>query len=269
MISQRIRSLFHPELYHGWQRKKSYFEGWYFKLVSADEKNIFAIIPGIAMDADGNKQSFIQVFNGKDNYAEYIKFDAKEFKPHPEAFDVSIGKNKFSTNKIILDLPDIKGEIYSSNHIPWPNEWYSPGIMGPFSFVPFMQCYHGILSMNHQLSGFLEYKGDRISFDGGKGYMEKDWGQSFPSGYIWMQSNHFDRRDTSLKSSVAHIPWLFSSFTGYIAGVWLEDRIIEFTTYNFTKLRKCYVDENKVILVYENAKHLLELEALRLSLIHI
>ncbi|MCK7537696.1 MAG: tocopherol cyclase family protein [Marinilabiliales bacterium] len=28
-------------------------------------------------------------------------------------------------------------------------------------------------------------------FSGGRGYIEKDWGHSFPSAYVWMQSNHF------------------------------------------------------------------------------
>lgn len=46
--------------------------------------------------------------------------------------------------------------------------------MGPFSFVPFMEYYHGILSMDHNIEGSLEHNGKIISFDQGKGYMEKD-----------------------------------------------------------------------------------------------
>ena len=50
----------------------------------------------------------------------------------------------------------------------------SPGIMGPYSFIPFMECYHGILSMNHKILGSLKYNDENISFNGGKCYMEKD-----------------------------------------------------------------------------------------------
>ena len=67
----------------------------------------------------------------------------------------------------------------------------------------------------------------------------------------------------SIKSSVAKIPWLGSSFIGFIAGVWLHDRLIEFTTYNFTRLRKSFADEKKVELVYENRKHRLDIFAKR------
>ena len=51
--------------------------------------------------------------------------------------------------------------------------------MGPFSFVPLMECYHGILSMNHSLKGTLSFQGENLLFTGGKGYIEKDWGHSF------------------------------------------------------------------------------------------
>ena len=81
-----------------------------------------------------------------------------------------------------------------------------------------MECYHGILSMNHSINGTLILNGKTLSFDKGRGYMEKDWGHSFPEGYIWMQSNHFSKKETSIKISVAKIPWLRSSFIGFIAG---------------------------------------------------
>ncbi len=265
MILRRLHALFNSEVYHGWGKEKSYFEGWYYKLVSKDEQHIFAIIPGVAMDNKGSKQAFVQVLDGKTNKAHYIKYMFEEFMAQPNSFDVKVENNSFTLGSVALDSKIIKGKVHMTEHTPWSNEWYSPGIMGPFSFVPFMQCYHGILSMNHSLNGSLVYEGKEISFDGGKGYMEKDWGRSFPSGYIWMQSNHFNSENVSLKSSVARIPWIGSSFTGYIAGVLIQDRIIEFTTYNNTKLRKCHVDKEKVELVYENGKHLLEIEAIRSS----
>ena len=43
-------------------------------------------------------------------------------------------------------------------------------------------------------SGSLEINGAEISFEGGKGYIEKDWGRSMPSDWIWIQSNHFEDR---------------------------------------------------------------------------
>ena len=47
-----------------------------------------------------------------------------------------------------------------------------------------MECYHGIISMNHDILGSLKYNDEDISFNKGKGYMEKDWGHSFPKLYL-------------------------------------------------------------------------------------
>ena len=263
MFIKKLRALFHSEQYHGWGKTKRYFEGWYYKVVNEKEDRAFAFIPGISMDEAGKQQAFIQVLDGKKRTAEYHDFDANEFIPATGRFEVEIATNYFSAHKIILDLPSAKGQLSFKNQVPWPNSWYSPGIMGPFSFVPFMECYHGILSMDHLVEGELVIRGETIDFTRGRGYMEKDWGHSFPSGYIWMQSNHFSQPGISLKASVAKIPWLGSSFIGFIAGVWLGDRLVEFTTYNFTKLRKSFADQEQVELVMENGKHRLEILAHR------
>ena len=127
-------------------------------------------------------------------------FKADEFKPTPKRHSLKIGKNYFSRDEISLDLPNIKGDLKFRNLSPWSNSFLSPGIMGPYSFIPFMECYHGIVSMDHDILGSLKYNNEDISFKKGKGYMEKDWGHSFPKAYIWMQSNHFSKPDISLKS---------------------------------------------------------------------
>jgi len=263
MLYKKQQALFHPERYHGWGKTKRFFEGWYYKVVNADETKAFAFIPGIAMDENGQQQAFVQVLDGKKRTAEYHKFDAVEFHPESDKFEIRLAKNLFTGNRIQLDLPTVTGELNFMHQVPWPNSWYSPGIMGPFSFVPYMECSHGILSMDHTIEGKLTVHDETIDFTNGRGYMEKDWGHSFPSGYIWMQTNHFTQPGISLKASVAKIPWLGSSFVGFIAGVWLHDRLIEFTTYNFSRLRKSFADSKKVELVMENSKYRLEIQACR------
>lgn len=260
---RKKQALFHPEQYHGWGKTRQYFEGWYYKVVNATEDKAFAFIFGMAMEETGVHQAFIQVLDGKAATSAYHKFDIQEFSPNPKKFEVQLGKNLFLMDKIQLDLPTITGELNFNHQVFWPNHWYSPGIMGPFSFVPFMECYHGILSMDHRIQGSLTIQGEPVDFTDGRGYMEKDWGHSFPSGYIWMQSNHFSESGISVKASVAKIPWLGSSFVGFIAGLWLHDRLIQFTTYNFTKLRKSFADEEKVEVVMENGNYRLELLASR------
>jgi hypothetical protein len=62
---------------------------------------------------------------------------------------------------------------------------------------------------------------------------------------------------------VAKIPWLKSSFVGFIAGLRIDNRLFEFTTYNSSHLRKSFAGKEKVELVMENRKYRLEILAHR------
>jgi tocopherol cyclase len=220
-----IKALFNPEEFQGRGKRRSYFEGWYFKVLNESATKAYAFIPGIAMDEAGNRQSFIQVLDGKKQVSHYYKFGIDSFTATQGVFKIAIGENRFSKESINLDLPEVKGTLHFKNCISWPTRWYSPGIMGPFTFVPFMECYHGIVSMDHSMYGQLEVQGERINFNDGRGYIEKDWGRSFPSAYVWMQSNHFSKPGISIKVSVAKVPWLGFSFVGFIVGIWIYDHL--------------------------------------------
>jgi hypothetical protein len=263
MILKKINAFFNPAYFQGWGKQKNYFEGWYFKVLNADGSKAFAFIPGIAMDKEGNKQSFVQVLNGRKKTALYHKFPASDFKPSTTEFYVEVNSNSFSSSSISLNLPSAVGTLRFKGNQPWPNSFFSPGIMGPFSFVPFMECYHGIVSMDHSISGKLVIDDEEIDFENGRGYIEKDWGRSFPSAYIWLQSNHFSTPGISLKTSIAKIPWLGSSFVGFIAGLYIHDKLIQFTTYNRTSLKKSFADDKVVEIVLENNKYRLEIKAKR------
>jgi tocopherol cyclase len=259
----KIKAFFNPEQFQGWGKTSNYFEGWYFKVLSADVSHAFAFIPGIAMDQKGKQQAFIQVLDGRKKTAQYHTFHIDSFTPIAGKFAIHIQDNFFSETCIKLNMPNVKGELQFKGNVPWPKSFFSPGIMGPFSFIPFMECYHGIVSMNHAIEGSLNINGSSIDFTGGLGYIEKDWGRSFPSAYVWMQTNHFSAEGISLKASVANIPWLGSSFVGFIAGLWLHDRLIQFNTYNGTILRKLKINEKTVEILMQNKTYELSIVAHR------
>ena len=258
---QRIRSVWFPDEYHGWGRTKRYFEGWYYKLVSADEQHALAVIPGISMGPDGRQQAFVQVMDGKACQAFYHPFPAAQFQPKPGIFQVQVGQNHFSKERIVLDLPNLRGEISFHDTQPWPKMLGAPGIMGWYSFVPFMECNHGVVSLNHSLEGALQLDGQTVDFSGGKGYIEKDWGRSFPRAYVWMQTNHFEGFDrASLMASVAHIPWLNGHFIGFISGFWLDGRLFKFATYTGARKTLSIRDE-RVELNFKGPKTELRIAA--------
>lgn len=259
---KRIQSLFNPDQFQGWGRQRNYFEGWYFKVLNREGTKAFAFIPGIAMDQNGRKHAFIQVLDGIAKKSDYITFDSSLFIPSSEKFDLTIGTNRFSADRLVLDMPSIRGSLRFHDMVRWPSRWYSPGIMGPYTFAPFMECNHGIVSMDHKIEGSLEINGEEVDFSGGRGYTEKDWGHSFPSAYIWIQSNRFECEGTSLKLSIARIPWMTGSFTGFIAGLWHDNKLFRFTTYNSSFLKRLAITGSYAEIEFENRSYRLAARAL-------
>jgi len=258
-------------MFQGNLKRKNYFEGWYYKLVDKTEKNIYAFIPVISLDKKYNSShAFIQMLNGSTGETFHFKYPISEFKSSSKSFKVKIGANYFSLNQIELNINQngqkIKGKLRFSDLVPWKKTLLSPGIMGPFTFVPFMECYHGMLSMNHKIFGQLIINQTDISYNGGLGYIEKDWGISFPNGYIWMQSNHFNKENISFMASIANIPFLGRYFIGYLVILWYGGEIYLFTTYTGAKIYGLNINKKRVKLAVANKNHLLLIDAKKIHM---
>jgi tocopherol cyclase len=147
----------------------------------------------------------------------------------------------------------------------WPVTLTAPGIMGWYAAMPFMECYHGLVSFNHGLQGELEVLGSVQSFSGGKGYIEKDWGKAFPAGYIWIHSNHLAQDSSaSLVASVAIIPWLGgSSFRGFIMGLRHHNKLYQWSTPNRSKELELEVTDSQISWKVSGKDGTLELIAQR------
>ena len=235
-----FKGLQHPEAFHGSNSRSPYFEGWYHKLVSKTKRSI-VIIPGMYRSGEvENEFSFIMVFDGNSGEVHFERFSFDHFVSKTNVYDTEIGKNHFSKDKINLDIKSgsfsIKGAVNFSGITPWPVTLLEPGCMGWYSYLPIMECYHGILSMNHSLSGELSINGENINFNSGLGYIEKDWGRNFPQSWIWVQANHFKKGKISLSASIAKIPLLGTRFAGFIIGLLIDDKLYRFTTYRSAKI---------------------------------
>ncbi len=175
----QVRAILNPSTYHGTHQKPPFFEGWYFKMVSADEKHKIAIIPGVILGKDAH--AFVQVIDGSDASTEYFTFPIEQFQADFPHFRVGIGANQFDSSHLSVNIQQpegqLVGEVSFGKLIPWPVTFFSPGVMGWFSWVPKMECYHGVLSFDHSLQGKLTLNGKEMDFTGGRGYIEKDWGK--------------------------------------------------------------------------------------------
>lgn len=252
-------------MYHGHTQSAPFFEGWYYKLISADESQRWAIIPGIFLGENGH--AFVQVLNGSTIQARYFRFPGDQFQASKEKFQIQVGESFFNQHEISInidgDLGQVSGSLQFEGTTPWPVSLLSPGIMGWYAWVPRMECYHGVLSLDHRIHGQLLIDGNEIDFSNGRSYIEKDWGATFPKAYVWFQGNHFETGGSSLTASVAIIPWLRNAFRGFIIGFWHQNSLHRFATYNGAKIENLSVDDDQVFWVVRNRTHRLEMTATR------
>jgi hypothetical protein len=260
-----FRTTLHPEMYHGHGIKPPFFEGWYYKLVNQAEDRRYAIIPGIILG--DRAHAFIQVLDGVTGKSTYHEYTTDQFWAAQDRFEIRIGSNTFTRQHVLLDIDDaqikLSGELNFTDLSPWPVRWQSPGIMGWYAWVPRMECYHGVLSLDHKISGSLQLENERIDFSGGRGYIEKDWGQSFPEAWVWFQTNHFEDSGSCITASVAVIPWLKSAFRGFIIGVWHQKRLYRLATYTGARIDDLQIRDDAVDWVVSDGQYRLEMRATR------
>jgi hypothetical protein len=130
--------------------------------------------------------------------------------------------------------------------------------MGWYGWFP-MECFHGVVSMDHAVAGSLQNGNRRINFGGGRGYIEKDWGKNFPQTWIWLQANHFSETAVSLSASVARIPFYGRVFPGFIIGLLLDGRLFRFATYLGSTLEEVTVSNKQVKIVVRSKEAVLEI----------
>lgn len=221
--------------------KKDYFKGWYFKC-SSKNKTI-AFIPAFH-SRNNNETASLQIITDENSYN--LSFPFLEYSEKP--LYIRIGNNVFSENGIIINIKSdkltVKGNLQFGKFSPIGYD-----IMGPFKYIPFMQCRHSVYSMRHQVSGNLTVNNQHINFQSGIGYMEGDCGTSFPNRYIWTQCFF---GNGSLMLSAADIPMLGLNFTGIIGVIYLNGKEYRIATYLGAKI--CEINTSSITVVQGSYK---------------
>ncbi len=199
---------------------KDYFCGWYLKCQNGVQT--LALIAAYHITW-GEKSCSIQVIT--DDRSWNAVFPYEDFSQTGDR--VNIGRNRFSPEGVTLDLhtPEVTvtGSLSFSGLSPIRYD-----IMGPFKYVPFMECRHSVFSMKHTVNGTLTVNGVDYVFENGVGYIEGDRGYSFPKNYLWTQCCF---PEGSLMLSVADIPFCGFHFTGVISAIHYQGKEYRLGTY--------------------------------------
>lgn len=248
------------EVFQGNLKLKSYFEGWYFKNVSEDDDYTISFIPGISLNK-ADSHAFIQVIIAPQLETHYFRFELDEFKSDEKELHVEIGNNHFSKKEIEVHLENDSIVLHGKLMFEDLRQIGPQAIMGPFGGLSFLECYHGLISMRHSIFGKIVHNGREINFNRGRGYIEKDWGKSFPKHYIWMQANHFMNEEASFMLSIADIPFKLFSFNGFLCSVLINQKEYRFATYTDAKIKIVDEIEGGLHIRIIDRKHILDVWA--------
>ena len=193
----------------------NYFTGRYYK--HQKNGNTICFIIGHTADTE-----FVQILTTYD----VIQYD-------------SLNGVKISRSELRIDYPEVQGCVRYGKLLPLHSH-----IMGPFHFLP-MQCNHEVISMRHTIQGSFKVHGKRIDLNDGIGYIEGDYGRSFPKEYLWLHCNDFSD-DLSVMVSVADIPFCGIHFTGCICAITFRGKEYRLATYYGVRIHAA--NEKKVIL---------------------
>lgn len=222
------------QYYYGAKRRGPYFEGWYFKFLTRGG-DALALIPALHIDRGGKRSASLQVISRDASW--WLEYADTEFLARKDRLQIQLGPSLYTEKGVSLYIEREGVSLCGAIHCG-PFLTLKSDIMGPFRFLPGMECSHGVISMAHSLDGQLALNGRTMDFSGGTGYIETDRGRSFPDRYLWTQCSWQETQPNSVMLSVATIPLPVGRFTGCICAVICRGREYRLATYRGARIER-------------------------------
>ena len=220
---------------------KNYFKGYYFKHTMNDKACAF-----IVSEHHSKTESYASIQFINENGSHIKRFPLEWYHETISPLSIRIANNIFSETGIIANITfddlQLECNFFYDKFTPLQSH-----IMGPFRFIPFMQCHHDVYSLTHHFLGTLILNDDVYNIEEGLCYIEGDKGASFPKKYLWTQAN-FEEEETqnSIMCALATIPMLGFQFMGCIAEIYYNHEHFRFATYKNVRIKQ--LSQTQVLL---------------------
>ena len=234
--------------FHYQNRPEQFFEGWYYKCTDPAIGN-FAVIAGISQN-EQQAQAFIQIAHSS-AVSGYYAYPISAFHYREEPFRVQIGDNVFTKEQIHVKIASIGLELQLrfTKQMPLPHSVLQPSIMGPLLYLPYLPCYHHIAALRSEVQGMISMQGSKTEIKQAYGYIEKDYGVSFPSGYAWA---HGCSKEAMFVVAVAMVPFEKNTERlGFFAVLQVQDKIYRFSSYQLGMVRRFSHYQSKLYIEVE------------------
>lgn len=239
--------------FHGVKGKKNSYEGWYFK--HQGKNHSLALIPSICTDESGKPSAQVQIVTEKKSWT--VPISMCEFNSEEDQLSVRMDNSYFTERGCTLNI-HVKG-LDLTGRIEYDELMYlDKDIMGPFRFMPKMETRHGIVSLYHTLSGSIKINKETWDFNQGIGYVEMDWGTTFPKQYVWTHAAWKDTYENCIVAAAAQVPVLNFNFNGFIGCLLYQGQQVVIASYFGAKVKEMSSEK----IVVEQKQMRLEIELL-------
>ncbi|MEO1592636.1 MAG: tocopherol cyclase family protein [Cyanobacteria bacterium J06632_22] len=208
--------------YHWDGSDRRFFEGWYFRVTLPSEGQSFAFMYSIDDPAGGQPQSggAAQILGPDEQYfcrtlpdvtgfrAAYDHLSLQHWRSPSNALPFPLPPSPFPSNAegyqatATLNQGQLKDPV-SGQWVRWQYEttpvygWGNLGesqlaTAGWLSYMPFTEPGWQVLMAHGLAKGWVEWQGQRYTFENAPAYAEKNWGGAFPTKWFWLQCNAFE-----------------------------------------------------------------------------
>jgi len=227
---------FNPTQLQGNLNKINYFEGWFQKVYSPQLNTTFIVIYGFATGDERKEIGFIQLCVPNQKII-LLTFDKNEVVCHKKKHHVRFGNHVLSEKEIKIQTDEILIDLVIS-HKQERNKVKNS--MGNFYLVPNLPCYHAIVNDNQLINGTIQFQNEHYHLMNASGYLEKNWGKSFPEKYIWLHAFDPGNFENQLLFSKADIRWSGNTFTKHLGFIRINGEY-----FDLRKLKNCKITISK------------------------
>jgi hypothetical protein len=242
-----------PNSIRGTFERNKFFEGWFQKVYSKAHKASFILIYGYATHNSDDEFGFLQVLI-PNQVPELVYFPKNEVSCDIEKHIFRMGNNLLTTELIRIDINGLRIDLNLKSSQPFRTFKNS---MGYTYFIPNLPCYHSVLNTAQSVSGEIQHKGLCYTLDHEMGYLEKNWGTTFPESYFWVHAIDPNNPAISLLFSRAKIVWLGKTYIKHVGYFCFDGQQIELRELkNFSVSNSNLGPENRSIQIRSASAHL-------------
>lgn len=241
------------------QNRKEKFEEWYFKILDIKQrKNIIGQISIKEKNGENYGTCHLMYTIDEEQKEETITIQNVQINKNGLSWE----NNTITKNKVQIDIDShCKGELVIEDVIDTKKSLIKPGVMGYYQYLPKLEFYEDIITLQGKIKGGLYVNGKAIDFNGGSYYLQRQWGNKYPNVWLWAECNGFQKKkNLALNIGVARLKLWFNYYTAFAIPVYYDNQVEIFANYNGGQIAKLYRYKGYVHLIIIQKEKLLDVK---------